>query len=80
MKSTKKIKKANQILTALIWQEDDLYVAKCLELSIASQGKTKRDALKSLEEALELYFEDETVPVLPRINKVTVEKLHLFYA
>ena len=49
-------------LNALVWKEEKWFVSKCLEVELASQGKTKEEALKNLEEALELYFEDEKLP------------------
>jgi len=49
--------------TVSIHQEDDWYIAACLENHVASQGKTINEALANLKEALELYFEDEEVPV-----------------
>lgn len=45
-------------LTAAVTKEDDLYVAQCLEVDVASQGDTVETALANLHEALELYFED----------------------
>lgn len=45
-------------LTAAITKEDEWYVARCLEVEVASQGKTMEEALANLHEALELYFED----------------------
>lgn len=50
---------------SLVWQEGKLYVAKCLEVEVASQGKSKKEALDNLKEALELYFEDEKVDKFP---------------
>ena len=47
----------NQTFTASIWQEDDWFIAQCLEVDIASQGETEEAALDNLTEALELYFE-----------------------
>ena len=44
-------------LTAIIEREDDVYVALCPELDIASQGKTVEEARANLVEALELFFE-----------------------
>ena len=44
-------------LTAIIEREDDMYVALCPELDIASQGYTVTDARDNLKEALELFFE-----------------------
>ncbi len=47
----------NQTFTASIWQEDDWFIAQCLEVDIASQGESEESALDNLIEALELYFE-----------------------
>jgi len=65
-----KTDKLSSGLHALVWKEDKLYVAKCVEVEVASQGKTRLQALASLQEALELYFEDEklTLPNLPRLQ------------
>jgi predicted RNase H-like HicB family nuclease len=46
-------------LTAAITREGEMYVARCLEVEVASHGATIEEALSSLQEALELYFEDE---------------------
>jgi predicted RNase H-like HicB family nuclease len=49
-------------LTAAITRDGNWYVARCLEVEVASQGHTIEEALANLSEALELYFEDEPVP------------------
>ena len=54
-------------LKNVIWKEGKYYVAQCLNVEVSSFGKTKKEALASLDEALELYFED--IP-LSKINKV----------
>lgn len=46
-----------QTFTASISREDDWFIAQCLEVDVASQGKSEEDALANLAEALELYFE-----------------------
>ena len=43
----------------IVQKEENWYVAKCLDNSVASQGKTIEEALKNLREALELYFQNE---------------------
>jgi predicted RNase H-like HicB family nuclease len=48
--------------TAAITHDDSWYVARCLEVEVTSQGETVEEALANLKEALELYFEDETLP------------------
>lgn len=45
-------------VTAVIWQEDDVYVSKCSELEVASAGDTPQEALENLKEAVELYIEN----------------------
>ncbi len=48
--------------TAAVSHELPLYVARCLEVEVASQGETVEKALANLKEALELYFEDVPLP------------------
>ena len=48
--------------TAAITHEAPWYVARCLDVEVASQGESAEDALANLKEALELYFEDEVLP------------------
>ena len=49
--------KTTRQLTAIIEREDEVYVALCPEVDIASQGDTVESARKNLIEALELFFE-----------------------
>lgn len=43
--------------TATVTREGRWFVAQCLEVDVASQGRSERSALANLAEALELYFE-----------------------
>ena len=45
--------------SAILQKEGDWYVSLCPELDIASQGKTVEEAVSNLQEAVELYIEDE---------------------
>lgn len=45
-------------LEHVIWKEGQYYVAQCLNVDVSSFGESKDEALKNLNEALELYFED----------------------
>ncbi len=56
---------------ATVWQEGDWFVAQCLDVDIASQGKTEQEALENLREALELHFEAPQATVTPHV--VTIE-------
>ncbi len=49
-------------LTAAVVKDGEWYVARCLEVEVASQGETVDEALTNLREALELFFEDDEVP------------------
>lgn len=63
--------------TAVVTREGDWYVARAVEVEVASQGRDVEEALVNLKEALELYFEDtplpEAVPA-PIITQVEVER------
>jgi predicted RNase H-like HicB family nuclease len=48
--------------TAAVTHEAPWYVARCLEVEVASQGESVEKALENLKEALELYFEDMPLP------------------
>ena len=45
--------------TASVHRDGDWFVAQCLEVDVASQGRTEPEALSNLREALELWFEDQ---------------------
>ena len=47
--------------SAVVWKEKRLYVALGPELDVASQGKSVEEALANLNDALELYLEDEDI-------------------
>lgn len=63
---------------SIVWKENDLYVAKALEVEVASQGESENEAIKNLEEALELYFEDngdsEMISVKqPKLQEIPIQ-------
>ena len=61
--------------TVVILKEEDWYVAKCIENSVASQGKTVEEATANLKEAIELYYEDnapETVAAFAFVTTLEV--------
>lgn len=50
----------SRVLSAIVTQEDDGFVALNPDTDVASQGNTIDEALANLREALELYFEEAT--------------------
>ncbi len=63
-----------------VWKEEKYYVAQCLNVDVSSFGETRKEALKNLEEALELYFEDIEAPKVSKIERVQVISGSLKYA
>ncbi len=61
-----------QKFTASVWPEDDMYVAQCMQINVASQGKTEKEALTNLKEALELYFEEPTATIPQKTHCIEV--------
>jgi len=45
-------------LTALVHEEDGIFVAVCQEVGTTSQGATLEEAIANLREATELYLEE----------------------
>ena len=43
---------------AVVWKEEDLFVAQCPEIGTVSQGDNVEKALENLKEATELYLEE----------------------
>lgn len=48
--------------TSVVWKEGSHYISQCLDVDVSTFGKTKKEALAMLRDALELYFEDEPLP------------------
>lgn len=62
-----------QKFTASIWQEDKWFVAQCVEVDVASQGKTEDEALENLRDALELHFTPPVATIAPQIRSLEIE-------
>ena len=62
-----------QNFTASIWQEDEWFVAQCVEVDVASQGTTEDEALENLRDALELHFTPQVATIAPQIRSLEIE-------
>ena len=60
--------------TGAIFKEGRWYVSLCLDLDVASQGKTPREARKMLAEAVTLYLETCFENNLPYMRPVPPEE------
>ena len=64
-------------LSYVVYQEDDGFVARCLDVNVASEGDTEAEAVDNLREALELYFEDADEYDIPPVAHAHVDSLTL---
>jgi predicted RNase H-like HicB family nuclease len=48
--------------TAIVYKEDDMYVAECPEIGTVDQGETIEQAIAGLKEATRLYLEEFPLP------------------
>jgi len=60
-------------LNAVVWQEEEWFIAQCLEIDIASQGETEKEALENLRDALTLHFTPPVATILPNVQKIELE-------
>jgi len=67
-------------LKNVVWKEGKYYVAQCLNVDVSSFGKTKKEALSNLDEALELYFEDRKMPRIDKVEKPELVETSLCHA
>ncbi len=67
-------------LKNVTWKEGKHYVAQCLNVDVSSFGKTRKDALENLKEALALYFEDIKAPQILRVERPELVKRSFSYA
>lgn len=61
--------------TAVLHQEEDLYVAECPEVGTVSQGTTIEEAVANLKEATELYLEEFPAPNTSKALMTTFEAI-----
>lgn len=67
-------------LKSVVWKDGKYYVSQCLEVDVSSFGKTKKQALAMLQEALELYFEDMPLPKKVEVRNPIIASVKLQYA
>ena len=70
------IPKVSRTMTAIITRESDSYVAHCLEVEVATQGRTVEEASANLQEGLELYFADGA-PLPPTVGQPLVTQIEI---
>jgi predicted RNase H-like HicB family nuclease len=56
-------------LKSVVWKEGKFYVSQCLGVDISSFGKTRKEAVDSLKEALELHFENSSLDDVSKVER-----------
>jgi predicted RNase H-like HicB family nuclease len=64
-------------LDVVIYRENDKWVAQALNVDVSSFGDTPEEARAAIQEALELYFEDEPDTEIPQVADSRIEHLHV---
>ncbi len=67
-------------LKSVVWKEGNYYISQCLEVDVSSYGKTKKEALSMLQDALSLYFEDVPLPKKIEVKRPAIASVTLQYA
>lgn len=44
--------------TTLIWEEEGVFISKCVEIEVASCGDTPKEVLDNLREAIDLWLKN----------------------
>ena len=68
-------------LKSVVWKEGNYYISQCLDVDVSSFGKSKKEALAMLQDALQLYFEDVPLPKkTEQVKNPVVASVRLQYA
>lgn len=67
-------------LKNVVWKEGKYYVSWNLNTGVSSFGDTKKEALESLEEALELHLEDVPATKITKVERPDLVPLQFRYA
>ncbi|CAN5380243.1 hypothetical protein BH11BAC1_BH11BAC1_26660 [soil metagenome] len=67
-------------LKNLVWKEGKYFVAQCLNVDVSSFGKSKSEALKNLNEVLDLYLENSKRKKFPKIERPEIVTSRMKYA
>ena len=59
--------------SATVGRESDWFVSQCLDVELASQGRSAEDALANLREAIELHYEPPMATHPPAVWHIEAE-------
>ena len=62
-----------ETFTAVVWKEGSWYIAQCREFEVASQGKSREEAMENLTEAIEVHLSPPLATILPEVVSIVAE-------
>lgn len=62
-----------QRFSASVWQEQEWFIAQCVQVDVASQGATEDEALENLRDALTLHFSQPVATIVPHVRDIEVD-------
>jgi len=68
------------LVKIVVYKEGDQYVAWCINNGISSFGDSRKEAIASLQEALQLYYEDAPTKEVQKVSYPAIKDLRLQYA
>lgn len=68
-----------RILENVVWKEGKYYVAQCLNIDISSFGESREEALTNLDEAINLYLEDDRGAAIQIVENPEIVHLSVKY-
>ncbi len=64
----------------VMWKEGKYYVAQCLNIDVSSFGESREEALVNLDEAINLFLEDDKHEDIQNVENPEIVHLSVKYA
>ncbi len=66
-----------KVIETVIYREGKYWVAQALNVDVSSFGSTPDEAISSVREALQLYFEDEPEVEIRDVAEARIEEIRV---
>ena len=64
-------------IEVIIYREGNYWVSQALNVDVSSFGESPSEAIASIQEALELFFEDDPDVEVRDVTDVRIEEIHV---
>ncbi len=62
-------------LNVVVYEEESAFVAQCLNCGVTTHGDTYEEAIENIQEAVELFYEDNKDGVYSHIGAMVVTEI-----